>query len=128
MEIKTNGDYNRIQINFSQDKTADGKIIKQSTMVNIREESVQKAYELYQELIRKIEGKEAGPRQEKEESKKSSENIKAPTCECGSPMILRSGKWGPFFSCSAYPSCKMTRPFKEKEVIPVGDQDLLSYA
>lgn len=31
-------------------------------------------------------------------------------CEnCGSPMLLRSGRFGPFLACSAYPKCKTTK-------------------
>lgn len=27
---------------------------------------------------------------------------------CGSEMSLKAGRWGPFYSCSGYPSCKFT--------------------
>jgi len=30
--------------------------------------------------------------------------------ECGKPMLLRTGRRGPFLACSAYPECKHTRP------------------
>jgi DNA topoisomerase-1 len=33
------------------------------------------------------------------------------TCElCGKPMLLRTGRMGPFLACSGYPECKNTRP------------------
>lgn len=33
------------------------------------------------------------------------------TCEkCGSPMVLKSGKFGRFLACSKYPDCKSTKP------------------
>jgi len=33
-------------------------------------------------------------------------------CEkCGSPMVLKSGKFGRFVACSKYPKCKTTKPF-----------------
>ncbi len=33
------------------------------------------------------------------------------TCEkCGAPMLLRSGRYGSFYACSAYPTCKFTKP------------------
>lgn len=33
------------------------------------------------------------------------------TCDkCGSPMVLKKGRFGEFFACSAYPKCKNTRP------------------
>lgn len=35
------------------------------------------------------------------------------TCEkCGSPMMLRSGRYGKFLACSSYPKCKFTRPYE----------------
>jgi DNA topoisomerase-1 len=37
-------------------------------------------------------------------------------CEkCGSPMILRDSKRGPFLGCSAYPKCRSTRYIKKLE-------------
>src|SRR5262249_99087 len=31
-------------------------------------------------------------------------------CEkCGSPMVLRRGRFGPFLACSAYPGCRNTK-------------------
>jgi DNA topoisomerase-1 len=36
-------------------------------------------------------------------------------CEkCGSPMIIKTGRFGQFIACSAYPTCKTTKP------IPLG--------
>lgn len=36
-------------------------------------------------------------------------------CEkCGSPMVIKSGRFGKFMACSAYPECKTTKP------IPLG--------
>ena len=33
------------------------------------------------------------------------------TCEkCGSPMVLKAGKFGRFLACSKYPECKTTKP------------------
>jgi DNA topoisomerase-1 len=37
-------------------------------------------------------------------------------CEnCGSPMLLRSGRFGPFLACSAYPKCKTTKKLPKAE-------------
>jgi len=34
------------------------------------------------------------------------------TCEkCESPLVLRDGRYGKFYACSAYPKCKYTKPF-----------------
>lgn len=30
-------------------------------------------------------------------------------CHCGSPMILRTGKFGEFMGCSTYPRCRGTK-------------------
>jgi DNA topoisomerase-1 len=35
-------------------------------------------------------------------------NEKCP--KCGSPMIIKKGRFGEFLACSAYPKCKTTRP------------------
>jgi DNA topoisomerase-1 len=35
-------------------------------------------------------------------------------CEkCGSPMVQKLGRFGPFLACSAYPACKNTRSLKD---------------
>lgn len=40
----------------------------------------------------------------------SAEAVDAEPCEkCGSAMVLKRGRFGPFLACSAYPSCKTTR-------------------
>jgi DNA topoisomerase-1 len=51
-----------------------------------------------------------------EEAKTGMQNLKAleekteETCEkCGSPMVIRWGRFGKFLACSAYPECKNTR-------------------
>ena len=32
-------------------------------------------------------------------------------CEkCGSPMVVKTGRFGKFIACSAYPECKTTKP------------------
>lgn len=30
--------------------------------------------------------------------------------QCGSPMVIKSGRFGRFFACSKYPECKTTKP------------------
>jgi DNA topoisomerase-1 len=36
-------------------------------------------------------------------------------CEkCGSPMVQKQGRFGPFLACSSYPACKHTRSLKQK--------------
>ena len=31
---------------------------------------------------------------------------------CGSELVYREGKYGPFWGCSAYPRCRYTRPYR----------------
>ena len=43
--------------------------------------------------------------------KKAAEIIPDMVCEkCGAPMVLRTGRYGSFYACSAYPTCKYTKP------------------
>ena len=39
-------------------------------------------------------------------------NEKCPTC--GSPLVIRMGRFGKFISCSTFPACKFTKAFVEK--------------
>jgi DNA topoisomerase-1 len=55
-----------------------------------------------------------------EQAKTGMENLKAmvekteETCEkCGSPMVIRWGRFGKFLACSAYPKCKNTRELNQ---------------
>ncbi len=38
--------------------------------------------------------------------------------ECGSPLILRWGRYGKFIGCSAFPKCRYTEPWLEKIGVP----------
>ena len=43
------------------------------------------------------------------------------TCpDCGSPLVIRKGKYGAFTACSNYPECKYIKK-EEKEVVEVMD-------
>jgi DNA topoisomerase-1 len=45
-------------------------------------------------------------------------------CEkCGSPMIKRVGKFGPFIACSAYPECTNTRELEAAEPESAGGEE-----
>ena len=35
--------------------------------------------------------------------------------KCGSPMLKRVGKFGPFIACSGYPECTNTREVEKQE-------------
>lgn len=38
---------------------------------------------------------------------------------CGKPMIKRVGRFGPFFGCSGYPTCKTIQPADRKSGLPL---------
>ncbi len=45
-----------------------------------------------------------------EEGKKKEVPVPDMVCEkCGSPMVLRTGRYGSFYACSQYPTCKFTK-------------------
>ena len=110
MTINESG-YNKIQINSTINKSADGTIISKNIMLNVREESVDKAYALYSALERKING---GADKPKEKSQNGS-ILKTPPCpKCQKPMILRTSKKGEkFWGCGAFPSCNGTRQYED---------------
>ena len=44
------------------------------------------------------------------------------TCEtCSSPLVLRDGRFGRFWACSAYPKCRFTKPFSTGFPCPEAD-------
>ncbi|MBD5482635.1 MAG: hypothetical protein HDR15_08995 [Lachnospiraceae bacterium] len=45
-----------------------------------------------------------------EERQQHIDNIRNKCPFCGSELVLRKGKYGPFYGCSSYPKCKFTRP------------------
>jgi DNA topoisomerase-1 len=53
---------------------------------------------------------------------KTEEEEEIPPCEnCGKPMALRRGRFGPFLACTGYPECKTTRkqgPGENKPKVP----------
>jgi DNA topoisomerase-1 len=36
--------------------------------------------------------------------------------ECGKPLFLKHGRYGPFLACSDYPQCRYTKPLKQDVV------------
>ena len=34
--------------------------------------------------------------------------------KCGKPMVIRKGRFGPFYACSTYPECKGTQPIAQE--------------
>jgi DNA topoisomerase-1 len=40
-----------------------------------------------------------------------------PCDECGEPMVIRTGRSGPFLGCSKYPRCRNSKPLPEGETV-----------
>lgn len=61
------------------------------------------------QLVQKLQ-----PLTNKSEAEKQQhiDDIKEKCPFCGSELVLRRGKYGQFWGCSAYPKCKFTRPLK----------------
>jgi DNA topoisomerase-1 len=51
---------------------------------------------------------------EMEKIQKPMEELDEQCPQCGRPLILRSGRFGPFVSCSGFPECKFSKPFVKK--------------
>ncbi len=138
MEIKTNGDYNRCQLNETINLSPDGKVLSKSLMLNLRGETTEEVWKSYQELKRLIEGKEERParktKKEKKTNQKEQKEDNPGICpKCGAPMVEKQGissknmKPYHFFSCSAWPICDFSKPFltEAEKNIPC-DQDLIA--
>ena len=56
-----------------------------------------------------------------QEAKKTAPKETGEICpECGSPLVERKGKFGPFVACSNYPTCKYIKK-EEKKIIEICD-------
>jgi DNA topoisomerase I len=56
----------------------------------------------------------AGGGEKSEEIKKLEEKYKDEICDkCGSKLILKNGRFGPFLACSGYPACKNIKNIQE---------------
>ncbi len=68
------------------------------------------------------------PDKNKEYKEQSGNNIQITEekCEkCGSAMVIRTGKYGKFLSCSRYPDCKNTRPISTGIKCPQDGGDIV---
>jgi len=84
------------------DKIADGKLIWYNLL--------DKFYKEFEPMV-----KEAFDNMEKKEAEKVGELCP----ECGSDLVIKSGKYGKFIACSNYPKCKYIKK-EEKQVIEIG--------
>ncbi len=54
------------------------------------------------------------PKEKNEKEKELEEKYKDVTCpKCGAPMIIKTGRFGPFLACTSYPKCKSIKSIKE---------------
>lgn len=68
-----------------------------------------------------IERQDTGEGAKVAESEKTEEK-----CEkCGSPMVIKTGRFGKFLACSKYPECKTTRPFGMGIKCPYDDGEIV---
>lgn len=123
-----NNEYNKLQINETIEKDANGNVYRKTLMLNIRCNSVEEADRLYRQLKAKFNGNRVS--RSGNGTMPNNGNSNVPTCECGRPMVLRNGKRGIFYGCSGYPQCQVTREVSEateaeamemqaEEVVPV---------
>ena len=70
-------------------------------------------YETLDEFYKKFEPllKEAFDKMEKEAPEETGEDCP----ECGSPLVIRKGRYGKFTACSNYPECKYIKQDKKEE-------------
>ncbi len=60
-------------------------------------------------------------KQEDEKLKKLQEKYTDEKCDkCGSPMVIRNGRFGPFLACSAFPKCKNIKNIAENNQSSTG--------
>jgi len=61
---------------------------------------------------------------EKELSKKDlTEEQSDVICDkCGSPMVIKYGRYGKFYACSNYPTCKNTKPIEDEKEVMTTDE------
>lgn len=105
--MSTNGEYNKVQINYSVRKNGDNEITEKSTLVNIRVDDVEEALTLYNQVKKRLNGDLGGsdPTHHPDSSPFSSDCPK-----CGGLLIERKSKEGKgFFGCSNYPKCRFTK-------------------
>ena len=81
------------------------------------------------DLMREFNGKFAGDleRAKTEMMQVKGEGIETDEkCEnCGSPMVIKFGRFGEFLACSNYPECKTTREIAKGDAADAGDETII---
>lgn len=96
--------------------TADVVIVRRPDMLKKLRSALKDAPVIYSEadiqtMADKLKGLTEKTAEEKQQHIDDLQN-KCPFC--GADLVLRKGKYGPFWGCSNYPKCRFTRPEKEK--------------
>ena len=96
-----NVDYTR-EMEEDLDKIAEGDLVWN--------EVLKEFYDLFEPRV-----KNAFQEMEKKEPERTGEICP----ECGSPLVVRKGKYGSFIACSNYPECKYVKKEEQKQVVIV---------
>ena len=112
-----------VQLNETVEKDANGNVLRRSLMINIRSNDVDEADRLYCQLKAKLNSRAVARDGSMNRAAGKDGNGNAPICQCGKPMVLRQGRRGPFYSCSAYPQCQITRDFNGTNGLDEDDAD-----
>jgi hypothetical protein len=100
---------NKVQVNYTTKRDKDNNILDRSTMINIRTDSVDEAYQLFSNLRQRLNGQlDSGSIKQGEISYQS----EGETCpQCGKNLVERKGKNGDsFFGCSGFKDgCRFTK-------------------
>lgn len=113
-------EYNKIQINVTEDRDPEGKLLKKSMMLNIRTNDPEEAVNLYNDLKGKLNGngqkKELEKVPVKARSQKTEERV--PVCPSHKlPMLLKENrmKGNLFWGCERWlphnKGCNVTLPY-----------------
>lgn len=111
---------NRIHINFSEDRASDGTLIRSTVLLNVYENDIKSAIDLYQELRKQLEN---DPNTVRNNDNVQTEVMSSPECpDHKVKMILRTRRDGTgfFWGCPMYKNgCKKTMPYAINQDIVV---------
>jgi DNA topoisomerase-1 len=68
---------------------------------------------------------EEGEEQKKQDTRGSAQQTDERCEKCGSPMVIKSGRFGKFLACSRYPECKNTKPLSTGIKCPKDGGDIV---
>lgn len=98
------------------ENTADVVIVRRPDMLNKLRAALKDAPVIYTEAGIQTMADQLRGLTEKtaEEKQRHIDDLQNKCPFCGAELVLRKGKYGPFWGCSTYPKCRFTRPEKEK--------------